>query len=380
MDSKIIKVHANFSLSSEERESLALLYQPLFSYPAMSLYLTLYEYAKINNEVSVQELMKLLQIEKDTLVQYRYELERFSLIRSFKGEIIEMVLQKPLAPNEFMRHTTYGRLFTIVMGNKKFIDYSNRYRNEPLGSHDEISASFDLKRLAIWDESMENMFNDKKDDSTPQSYNVDAFFRQVSLRLFPVELRTEEVKQIISEMAIMYNLSVADLKSALFKATNSQTMEFNARKFRFDIEKSYGDLKLEDVKDPYDLDPISFLKNAQNHTYVVGADKNLIQSLIHNFAFKGPVINVLLEYVLKNNQNMLNKAYVEKIASVWKRDKVETKEDALAQIEKPLVNSKKRHTNTKQHTPMPDYSVPLEEDNDVDELERKLEEQLRKGQ
>ena len=379
MDTKIIKVHANFTLSPEERESLTLLYQPLFSYPAMSLYLTLYELVKVNSKIYVQDLMKMLQVEKDRMVEYRCELERFNLIRTFQGEEMELVLQKPLAPNDFMHHTTYARLFAIVMGNKKFINYSNRYRNEPLTNKHEISASFDLKRLAIWDESMENMFNEKKDEGEPKSYNVDAFLRQVSLRLFPQELRTQEVKQIISEMAVMYNLSVADLKSALFNATNSQTMDFNARKFRFDIEKAHGDLSVKDVKDPYDLDPISFLKNAQNHDYVVGADKNLIQSLIHNFDFKGPVINVLLDYVLKNNQNMLNKAYVEKIASVWKRDKVSTKEEALKQIEKPLTQSKRTHTTAKRHIPMPDYSVAPKSNDNVEELERKLKEQLKKG-
>ena len=64
MDTKIIKVHANFTLSPEERESLTLLYQPLFSYPAMSLYLTLYELVKVNSKIYVQDLMKMLQVEK----------------------------------------------------------------------------------------------------------------------------------------------------------------------------------------------------------------------------------------------------------------------------------------------------------------------------
>lgn len=378
MDQKIIKVYANFSLSSEEHESLALLYQPLFSYPAMSLYLTLYHQGQIGVELSIQEVMKTLHVEKDSLVNWRTELERFALIRTFQGEDLELVLLKPLAPNDFLHHTTYARLFTIVMGNKKFIDYSNRYRNEPLSSQNEITASFDLKRLAIWDESMEDMFHKEKDLSTPKSYNVDAFFRQVSARLFPMELRTEKVKQIVSEMALMYKLSIADLKSALFAATNGQTLQFNEKKFIFNIEKAHGDLSVDDVADPYDLDPISFLKNIQGHDYVVNADKNLIQSLIKNLGMKTEVINVLLEYVLKNNQNMLNKAYVEKIASVWKRDKVESKEDAFKQIEKPLISPSRKSPN-KSHTPMPEYSTEIGIDEDVDALEKELEALFKEG-
>ena len=380
MDESLVRVHANFTLSPEEYESLTLLYQPLFSFPAMALYLSLYEYARFDASIKINDLMKILHLEKDALMEQRLELERFNLVRSFRGKSLELLLIKPLAPADFFHHTTYARLFTIVMGHKKFIDYSHRYRNLPLDTVDEITRPFDLNRLAIWDESMENLFNHQKDESTPKSYNIDAFFKRISLRLFPAELRTEKIKQVLSEMAIMYKLSFADLRAALFGATNFDTLHFDERKFRYGIERDYGALKLEDVDNKYELDPVSFLKNTQGHDYVVGADKNLIQSLINNFDFNSQVINVLLEYVLENNQNMLNRAYVEKIASVWKRDKVESMEDALKQIEKPLVPKKKTsYKDPARHTAMPIYSQATDIDEDVDALEKELEELLKKG-
>lgn len=380
MDEKVIRVHANFSLSSEEYESITLLYQPLFSYPAMAFYLSLYEHAQFDRNIKVNDLMQILHLDRQAILEQRLELERFNLIRSFNGDALELLLIKPLAPADFFHHTTYARLFTIVMGHKKFIDYSHRYRNEPLSSKNEITVPFDLNRLAIWDESMENMFSEQKGETSPKSYNIDAFFKRISLRLYPAELRTEKIKQILSEMAIMYNLSFADLRAALFGATNFDSLHFDERKFRFGIEKDYGALSLKDVEDPYDLDPISFLKNTQGHDYVVAADKNLIQSLINNFGFSSQVINVLLEYILKNNQNMLNRAYVEKIASVWKRDKVESKDDAFKQIEKPLVSKTKQARTTKQHTAMPIYSKETAIDEDVDDLEKELEAMFKEGE
>ncbi|CAM3567900.1 DnaD domain protein [Erysipelothrix urinaevulpis] len=380
MDSNFIKVQSGFDLSSEEYESLIVLYQPLFAYPAMPLYLTLFQFSKISDKVCVDELKRTLQISLEESVQWRKELERFGLIRTFKGDVEEIMLVKPLAPFDFFQHSTYARLFSIVMGSKKFIDLSHRYRKEPLKNREEISESFDLNRLAIWDETLEQSFNKHDTGQTTVSYDVDGFFKRISIRLFPMELRTEATRGLISEMATMYQLNFSDLRAALFSATNFETKVFNEKKFRYSIERQFGTMKPDDVEDIYQLDPISFLKHIQGYDYVGTADKNLIQSLIKNFGFKSEVINVLIEYVLKSNDNNLVRAYVEKIASVWKRDKISTKEEALALIEKPVFEkSSGKNKTIKHHTAMPSYSEYIEIDEDVDGLQSEFEAFIKKG-
>lgn len=379
MDEKMSHIHVNFTLSYEEYESLFLLYQPLFSYPATSLYLTIYETSKVQQKIELKSLCHQLHISNDELTQYRKELERFNLIRTFAGDQLHISLLKPLAPNNFFAHSTYSRLFTIVMGHNKFIEYSHRYRQEPFDTNEEISENFDLNRLAIWDEQMENMFEDKSAVDSKPSYNVDAFFKRISLRMFPIELRTEKVKELVSEMGTMYGLSFSDLRTALFSATNFDEMHFNPKKFRYTIEKSHGTMSVDDVEDIYDLDPISFLKEIQGDDYVVNPDKNLIKSLIHNFKFNSQVINVLIEYVLKSNDNNLNRSYVEKIASAWKRNKVETKEDAVYQAKLP-EKYRKYTSSPKRHTPMPEYSEEIEIDEDVDVLRSELEDIFKGGE
>lgn len=381
MDQNIAKVHSNFTLSTDEYESLILLYQPLFSYPALSLYLSLYEFAKVDKHVNLDELKRILQIERSSIDIYRKELERFSLIRTFAGKELEILLIRPLSPADFFLHSTYARLYSIVMGHKKFIDLSHRYRQECIQSKEEISESFDLNRLAIWDEEMEDNFSKKDVGTKEYSYNVDAFLKRISPRLFPIELRTEKTKQIIAEMATMYKLNFSDLRTALFASTNIETLNFDEKRFIYSIEREHGKLSREDVDDVYELDPVSFLIYLQGHDYVVDADKNLIQSLSRNFSFSSEVINVLLEYVLKNNDNNLTKAYVEKIASVWKREGVKDKETALKQIEKPVFKTKsnKKSQSIKRHTAMPTYSDEVEIDEDVDDLKHELEQMFKKG-
>jgi replication initiation and membrane attachment protein DnaB len=67
-----------------------------------------------------------------------------------------------------------------------------------------------------------------------------------------------------------------------------------------------------------------------------------------DFDLKPGVINVLLDYVLKINNNKLTKAFIETIATQWKRSKIETVEDAMDIAEKEYKSRKgvtKKDTN-----------------------------------
>ena len=46
------------------------------------------------------------------------------------------------------------------------------------------------------------------------------------------------------------------------------------------------------------------------------------------------MVNVLIDYVLKKNNNKLNNAFVETIAGQWKRLGIETAKDAMEVAEK----------------------------------------------
>lgn len=384
MDQSKYSVSTQFSLAPNHLESLILLYQPVFAHPALSLYMTLYEIGKVEKEVAIQRLSHTLDVKRDDLSRYRIELERFGLLRTYQSDHLTIEVLAPLEPADFILHPTYARLFTIVMGHDLFIDYAHRFRKNNHFEGEDITHSFDLSRLAIWDEGLEKNFMREETYAKEVSsqYNVEAFFANLPLRQFPAELRTEATKKVVGSLGSLYNLSFSELRAALYAATNFQTLTFNERKFRFIIEEKHGDLSIEQVQDAYELDPISFLKHIQKHDYVVQADRNLIQSLTHNFKFNDEVINVLLEYVLKVNHNQLNRAYVEKIASVWKRDQVTTKEEAQAQIsgQDEKVASKKRQAQVKRHVPIPEYSKDETIDEDVDALKAELYEMLGKGE
>ena len=66
---------------------------------------------------------------------------------------------------------------------------------------------------------------------------------------------------------------------------------------------------------------------------------------------KAGVVNVLIDYVLKVNKNNLNKAFVETIAGQWKRENIETVEEAMDLAEKEHKKYKKNVSTNKKSTP-----------------------------
>ena len=60
------------------------------------------------------------------------------------------------------------------------------------------------------------------------------------------------------------------------------------------------------------------------------------------------IVNVLLSYVLKVNNQRLNKSYIETIVGQWKRLKVETVEDAMHLTEKEHKKIKKMMESKKE--------------------------------
>ncbi|MDE8072205.1 DnaD domain protein [Erysipelothrix rhusiopathiae] len=385
MQEVVYKTNVDFKIAPDQMESLILLYQPLFSYPALSLYLTLYEFGQFESEVPIKSLTHMLHLGTSDLNNYRKELERFALIRTYDTGVLTLVLTPPLSPHDFLQHPTFGRLYAIVRGNEDFIEVCSRYRKSNCVELDnEISASFDLSRLSSWDESLEESYTSKRAEGTDtgrkHKFDVEGFFKSISNVMYPRAFRTEDVREKVGVFGSFYNLNYLDMKSVLMASTNFETGDFDSKKFQYLIEKNHGTQSVESVSDPYELDPVSFLAYKQEDTFIIDADRKLLKSLEHNFGFDNKVINVLVEYILETNDKNLNRGFVEKVASSWKRRGVKSLEDALKEREGPNPSNTKCVPKPKVEVVAPTYSTDTTIDKDVDELKSRLKGMLSKGE
>ena len=70
-------------------------------------------------------------------------------------------------------------------------------------------------------------------------------------------------------------------------------------------------------------------------------------ALLIDIKLNPAVVNVLIDYVLKTNNNKLVKAYIDTIAGQWKRSGIETANEAMLLAEKEHKKKYKTEKSTK---------------------------------
>lgn len=376
MQEKIV-VRTDFELTHEQLEALVFLYQPTFSFNALNLYITLYEFGRREETLLVQDLYRILNEDVDVVLSKREELERMNLCVTFHDYDYEVVLKAPLSPYQFMAHSVFGRLFAIVMGQEAYKNMVMKYPNKSLEvSGTNISKKFDVSRLSVWDESHESFFEKAQKAEMNHSFDVEFFFDNISDAIYPYAMRTLELKNIVKEAGDEYQVDMPTMRRILIDNSDFETGHFNMRGFVFALEKAQGRMKV-NQENPYDVDPISFLRYKQGYDYVGDGDRNLVNSLSHNFGFNNQVINRLLEYVLEENQGNLGRAFVEKIAGTWKRNNIETLDD-VKKFMADEVKTKPKISNSKKHVaPVPEYQDSVDmSDQEEAELREKIKAML----
>lgn len=324
------KVYQDFTLSQEHLDSLTQLYQAVFSYPALGLYLTLHSLSRQNNYVNQREILKLLHINEETLDAYRKELEQFGLIQTYEEEVLEMVLNPCLTPSQFLAHTLYSRLFVIVEGHHRFAYYCDLYRvAKPQNLSREITQTFDVSRISSWDLTSEDQYNSAMEKELSQ-YQFDAVTFFKNWPLFNQDLVTPDVLKLVAEYGSSHKVSISDMKQLLLEVEKESPEVFDTRVFATKIAQKHGAQSAESVDNIYDLEPVSFLRHLQQFD-VSHVDKSIIERIKSRYDFENSVINLLIETMLKNG-NSINYSYAISIADPWVRQGVGTYDEAKAAL------------------------------------------------
>ena len=126
--------------------------------------------------------------------------------------------------------------------------------------------------------------------------------------------------------------------------------------------------------------PYDFLKSKYNGSNPTSRDLKLLEMLLIDLNLKPAVVNVLIDYVLKKNNNKLNTSFVETIAGQWKRMKIETANDAMLVAEKEHKKYNKKIQNPKiEKSPEPVwFNENLEKEIMSEEEQHELESILNK--
>lgn len=382
-------------LNDQDRKILTMLYQPIIGSNSISLFFTLWSYLDKLELMSIEcthhHLMMSMRNRLEEIIEAREKLEAIGLIRTYikKDNINNYIyeLYSPLNPYEFFNNPI---LSVSLYNNVGKVEYEKlkEYFKIPrfnLKEYEDISCSFSDVFEVSNISSFENMTNDLKRININKLSLVSKIDLENVLSLIPDEMLnirsiTRDTKDLIYKLSFIYNLdddSMSELiRNSLSdkKTIDKNLLRENCRKYyQFEnsgklpsiiyrnqpeyLRKPVGDTSNR-AKMIYQFEttsPYDFLVSKHSGNTPTKNEYKILEYLLIDMNLKPGVVNVLIDYVLKINNNKLVKNFIELIAEQWSRSKIETVEDAMNFAEKEYKKNKNTKQTSKRIEQKPDW-------------------------
>ena len=367
-------------LDNNDHKIISMLYQPIIGYSAVSLYETLVmdleKSELISDELTHHHLISTMQLSLDEIVIAREKLEAVGLLKTYlKKENINnyvYLLYSPLKPNEIFNHPVLNIVLYNNLGKKEYDKLLNYFKipKVSLKDFEDITKSFDDVFLSIPKNSMDIPEVSKKDKSNiliNHSIDFDELISGISNDNINEKTFNKEIKELINSLSYTYNIKTYEMTGLVRDSINEKGLidKDNLRKtcrnyYQFEnngslptyiykhqpeyLKKPAGD-NSKWAKMVYifeSLTPYEFLKAKYRGAEPTNHDKKIVENLLIDQKLSPGVVNVLISYCLKINNEKLNKSYVETIAGQWKRLNIATVEEAMKITEKEHKKIKKK--------------------------------------
>lgn len=361
-------------MNDHDRKIINMLYQPIIGSNATSLYYTLWadldRTELLSGEFTHHHLMTNLKLKMDAIVVARKKLEAIGLLKTYvkKDHVNSYVYElfSPVSAMEFFNHPILNIVLYNNVGKKEYERIINYFKvpRINLSSYEELTSSFSDVFESVKGDLSYNMNDDLRANKTgnikiDNAFDFDYLISMVPDGIITNKTFSKEVKELINNLSFIYNMDAVSMKSPILNSIKSNGL-IDKTELRKNVRNYYkyeNDNKLpslmyksqpEYLRNPVGDDgkrakmiyvfetttPYNFLKARSNGANPSQRDLGLIESLLTEFKLNPGVVNVLIDYVLKINNKKLTRAFVETIASQWKRLNVETVEEAMRTAEK----------------------------------------------
>jgi len=405
-------------ISEADRKLLTMLYQPIIGHAAISLYLTLIDDLLkrdiMSDELTHHHLMSTLQLKLGDIVIAREKLEAIGLIKTYfkKGNVNNYVylIYSPLPANEFFNHPILSIVLYNNMGKKeyeKLVDYF-KIPKVNLKDYEDITATFnEIFKVASGNVLVEN--NNVIEKTTGKVNIKDKVDFNLLISSIPKNMVNdrcfgEETKNLINSLALTYNIDDLNMQGLVRNSLNekglidkSELINSCRNFYQFEsagklptliyskqpdyLKSPKGDTtnRAKMIYTFENVTPNDYLRSKYKNGEPTMKELQIIEDLMVKQKMKPGVVNVLISYILKINNQKFIKSYVETVASQWNRLNIETVEEAMRVAEKEHKNIRKMTEKpvTKTYTGRikQDESVPSWFDKDVNTEEISKEEQ-----
>ncbi|MBR7042383.1 MAG: DnaD domain protein [Bacilli bacterium] len=356
-------------ITDEDNKILTMLYLPIVNPTAIMLYNTLVNDLDKQGVVSEYfdhaHLLSNLRLSCRELESARNSLEGIGLLKTYlkKDTVNKYIyeLYSPVSAHEFFSHPIFNVVLYNNVGKKEYERLLNYFKVPKINKEGyvEVTHKFSEVYKSIPYTSNE-MYSDNIRKYNKLKLNINTSFdMNFLIETLPSNIDkkifTKDLQELIIDLAYLYDIDAVKMQNIVKSCINEKgnVSRDELRKvcrthYQFDhsgilpslidttqpeyLRKPIGDnsniakmIYTFETVSPYD-----FLKSKHNGAEPVKRDILLLENLLIDYKLKPGVINVLIDYVLKTDDNKLNRSLVETIAGQWSRKKIETVEEAMA--------------------------------------------------
>ena len=382
-------------ITDYDKKILVDLYQPIVGNKAISLYLTLLNDLDKNSFatscLSHHHLLSVMQSSLQEIVKMRERLEGIGLMKTYvKKDSINnyvYVLYGPVSANDFLNHPILNMVLYNNVGKTEYQNIVNSYKipRLVLKDYDDITLKFDEVFTSVTASSFfsndDIVVKNKGELVFKNSIDFELLISGLDSNIVSEKSFNKDIRNLINNLCFLYNIDVSTMQDLIKACINEKGMidkdllRKSARNF-YQFENNGNLPKLiyssqpEHLKTPAgdnsrrgkmiytfeNTNPYQFLKSKYKNGKVVTRDLQIVENLLLDLKLSPGVVNVLLDYVLRVNNQKLNRSYIETIASHWKRLGIETVPEAMDACIKEYKKTKKNNSvNVKTTTKVPEW-------------------------
>lgn len=357
-------------LTDQDRKYLVSFYEPIIGSLAVSLYLTLWRdldrYTFVSADYNHHHLMTILKTNLDSIKLARQTLEGVGLLRTYfmasepNNYVYE--LYSPMNPKEFFQNPIFNVVLYNNIGAFEYNLLKKEYSvlNINLKGYEEVTSHFDeVFKSSSELPSIEALGRETLPLNMQDQIDFDLLISSLPKGMLNEKILNKRMRSLINNLSFVYNIDTLKMCEIIRLSINEKgaidkdTLRLQTRKYY--QYNNHGKLPTliyraqpEYLKSPSgdtskkgriievfeNTTPYDFLCAKYKTGTPTVRDLKLLEYLLEDVGLKPAVVNVLIDYVLKKNNNKLNNAFVETIAGQWKRLGIETAKDAMEVAEK----------------------------------------------
>lgn len=367
-----------------DRKLITMLYQPIIGYSATSLYFTLVDDLDkrelMSEDLTHHHLMSTMQLKLDDIVIARKKLEAVGLLKTYyKKEHVNnyvYLLYSPMSASEFLNHPVLNIVLYNNLGKKEYdriVDFF-KVPKISLKDYEDISSNFSSVftsvsgNILIENENIQKENTNKINLANKVDFNL--LISSIPSNMISPRCFNDDTKELINALAYTYDIDNLNMQGLVRNSINEKglidrtELRKNCRNFyqfendgklpTFVYSRQPDYLKIPQgdnskwAKMVYTFEtvnPYDFLRSKYKTGEPSLRDLKIIESLLVDQKMTPGVVNVLIAYVLKINNQKLSKNYIDTIAGQWKRLNIETVEEAMRISEKEHKKLKKQFEN-----------------------------------